>query len=1103
MAPLKHGVSIRTSLTLLVLATALPFVTLIAYNAYSQARVDAEEASAEALRAAKSVATDTEDTLRRAQQLLSALSKRTAVRSLDPAHCAPIFGAFIELYPEYTNLLTVRRNGDRVCSAVQPTPGAPARVDPQLYLAETLRSRAFTVGQLTRGIFTGHWITIVAHPFMDERDEIQGIVAVAIDLTTLRLVPRPAELPQEAIARVVDSRGTVIASSIAPEKWIGQSLADVPWFKRLEPGRAATGRSVDVEGMERIFGTVPIGGTTWHAAVGIPVDVVFATGRSRLMLSAALSLVALALAAALAYLTARRTVRPIEKIAAAAWQATYASPGLGRELAHAAISAPREIRTLASDLRAMLEARAAAELQLRESEELFRQFAENIRDAIYLLDPIRRKYLYTSPAFDEIWGRSRALLESNPTAWTEAIHPDDRERVRASFAQLPATGTYSETFRIVHPDGGVRWIRSRGFPILDASGKLYRVAGISEDVTESKMQQDRIERLTRVYAVLSGINSLLVRVRDRDELFREACRIAVAEGRFRLAWAGVVDRQEMRVKPVAWAGAAEGFVEHMRLRLMETTPESQGLVWSAVRERKPAIANDMRTDPRVALKAEAQARGFRSFVVLPLVVSGETEALLALYADAPGFFDEEEMKLLVELSGDVAFALQNLQRDEKLNYLAYYDPLTGLANRSLFHERLEQFVHAAGRDQRSLALLVLDVERFTIINDSLGRQAGDELLRQVAARLSSYTGDATRLARLSADHFAAVIPDAGGEDAVARRIERTLRACFGEPFVIEGQQLRVSARMGASIFPGDGESADTRFRNGEAALKKAKASGERYLFYAQQMNERTAEKLALENKLRQALEKDEFVLHYQPKVNSASGRIEGVEALIRWENPGVGLVPPGDFIPLMEETGLILEVGAWALRQAVLDHQRWAKLVKSVPRIAVNVSPIQLRQRNFVETVKLAIAEAGLSECGIDLEITESLIMEDVAGSIGKLGAVSELGMEIAIDDFGTGYSSLGYLAKLPVNSLKIDRSFIIKMMSDPDTMTLVSTIISLAHSLRLSVVAEGVDSEDQAKMLRLLRCDQMQGYLFNKPLPFDQVTGLLQREEARAIQQN
>jgi PAS domain S-box-containing protein/diguanylate cyclase (GGDEF)-like protein len=605
-------------------------------------------------------------------------------------------------------------------------------------------------------------------------------------------------------------------------------------------------------------------------------------------------------------------------------------------------------------------------------------------------------------------------------------------------------------------------------------------------------KQGRLARLSRIEAVMSNINSLIVRVRDRDELFRETCRIAVQLGQFPLAWVALADQRDQRVNAVAWAGDERGFVQLGRPTVDAAGQRKAGLSAQAIESLKPTICNDIEADGGGAMQypQEALVRGYRSAVALPLVIEGKAFGALVLYATETGFFNDEEMKLLRELAGDISFALDHIEKKEKLDYLAYYDQLTGLANRTLFHERLAQHVHAAQSSNGKLAVVVADIERFRMINDSLGRQAGDELLKQIAGRLALAAGQA-EVARAGSDHFAIVLPEMAGRSEIGRTVEEIWRKCLNEPFKLNDTDIRVSMRGGIAVFPSDGTSADSLFRNAEAAWKKAKQSGERYLFHAPEMTARIAENLALENKLRQAVEREEFVLHYQPKVDLATRRVAGVEALIRWNSPERGLVPPGLFIPLLEQTGLILQVGAWALGRAVLDHAHLQSQGVTAPRIAVNVSAIQLRQRDFVDVVKEAIA-GGPYPTAIDVEITESLLMEDVAGNIKKLAALRDMGMKISIDDFGTGYSSLGYLAKLPVHTLKIDRSFIITMLNEPDTMTLVSTIISLAHSLKLTVVAEGVEQEEQARMLRLLRCDQMQGYLFSKPVPMEQLITLL-----------
>jgi EAL domain-containing protein (putative c-di-GMP-specific phosphodiesterase class I) len=300
-------------------------------------------------------------------------------------------------------------------------------------------------------------------------------------------------------------------------------------------------------------------------------------------------------------------------------------------------------------------------------------------------------------------------------------------------------------------------------------------------------------------------------------------------------------------------------------------------------------------------------------------------------------------------------------------------------------------------------------------------------------------------------------------------LEKTLNAFLRHPFHWNGVMYRLAAKTGVALFPADGADADTLFGNAEAALKKAKTGGDPYLFYAQTMTDTVAGRLSLENQLRQALDQEQFVLHYQPKVSLTTGELMGAEALIRWNDPHTGLVPPGRFIPILEETGLIYEVGRWALRKAVDDYLRWHRAGLPAVRIAVNVSPLQLGNRGFVGEIENVISIDPLAAAGLELEITESLIMADVKHSVTSLQKIRPMGVTVAIDDFGTGFSSLSYLAKLPINTLKIDRSFV---------------VINLAHSLKLNVVAEGVETEEQASILRTQGCDQMQGYLYSKPLP-------------------
>jgi diguanylate cyclase (GGDEF)-like protein/PAS domain S-box-containing protein len=705
--------------------------------------------------------------------------------------------------------------------------------------------------------------------------------------------------------------------------------------------------------------------------------------------------------------------------------------------------------------------------------------------------------LYVSPAYEEIWGRTCASLYADARSWIDAVHPDDRDRVVQMHGIRRTTGQFDAEFRIVRPDGKLRWIHARAYPIRDALGNLYRSAGVAEDVTERKQAETRIRSLNRVHTVLSGVNALIVRATSREELYHDACRIAVEAGQFVIAWIGVADREALKVTPVASDGDVRDFFDSAPLTGSPALASGHGLAWQAIHEKKAVISNDVRNDPRTHMKKQCADRGINSMAILPLSFGGEGVGVLSLYARESGFFDEEEMKLLKELAGDISFALDHIEKSNRLDYLAYYDAATGIANRQLILERLDQRIRIAAKQESLLALAILDIERFKSINDTLGRQVGNQVLKVLADRFVKFHGEPDRVGRVLGDQFGIIIPDVRSEDDVARRIDQKMKECIGIPIRLgDGEPLRISAKVGIALYPYDGADADTLFRNAEAALKRAKATGERYLFYTQKMTERVGEKLALEGKLRQALENEEFVLHYQPKVDMATRKITGVEALIRWQSPELGLIAPMQFIPLLEQTGLILEVGAWALRRAALDYRRWTGLSLNAPRIAVNVSSIQVRRPDFAETT-LASIEAEGGRSAIDLEVTESIIMEDVEVNVGKFEKLRLAGIEIAIDDFGTGYSSLGYLAKLPLQWLKIDRSFIITMLKSPAAMTLVSTIISMAHALKLKVIAEGVEAESQAKVLKRLGCDQMQGYLFSKPVDFDAITVLLRRQKS------
>ena len=710
-------------------------------------------------------------------------------------------------------------------------------------------------------------------------------------------------------------------------------------------------------------------------------------------------------------------------------------------------------------------------------------------DAIYLVDRTSMKIVHVNDAACRMQSLTREQLIARGPMDALAMSRAELEKI---YDKIIETGRPADPIEILRPDpdGRPACLELRRHPVQ--VGEHWMIVTLVRDVTQAKQTQNRIIHLNRVYAMLSGINALIVRVRTRDELFDTACQIAVRAGGFPMAMIAMVDRSVMKLVPVATVGMPADVLQGLKLRFASNDPmpsgpaQGQTMAERAVMGKRAVINNDLKADSSPIYAKQALDAGIRAMAMLPITVSGEGVGVLALYAREVDFFHEDELKLLMELTNDIGFALDHIAKQDRLDYLAYYDVLTGLANRTLFLERVAQYMRSAVNDGHQVAVQLVDIERFKNINDSLGQNAGDSLLRQVGQWITGIAGDVNLVARIGSDRFAVVRPILREGESIAALIESRLGELSDHPFRLDDAVFRISAKVGVAVFPSDGTDAETLFKHAEAALKKAKLTGERYLVYTTSMTSHIAAKVTLEGQLRQALDNEEFVLHYQPKVSLQSGKITSAEALIRWNEPGVGLVAPGHFIPLLEETGLIQDVGSWALQKVIADYLRWRGAGFRAMRIAVNVSPLQLRHPCFIAQVKKAIAVNSAAAGGLELEITENVLMEDVKRSIASLQAVRDMGVSIAIDDFGTGFSSLAYLAKLPVDTLKIDRSFVVEMTTGAQGLALVSTIVNLAHALKLNVVAEGVETDEQSRLLRLLGCDEMQGFLISKAVPSD-----------------
>ncbi len=440
----------------------------------------------------------------------------------------------------------------------------------------------------------------------------------------------------------------------------------------------------------------------------------------------------------------------------------------------------------------------------------------------------------------------------------------------------------------------------------------------------------------------------------------------------------------------------------------------------------------------------------------------------------------------------VADITERKAAEARINYLAYHDTLTGLPNRVALEERLVESVAHAGRARGQLAVMFLSLDRFKKFNDTLGHVIGDRLLKSVAERLTAAVRDGDTVARFGSDEFAFLLTRIEGADDAARAA-REFQRILDPLFDVEEHELYVTGSIGIGLYPEDGVDAQGLLKSAGSALYRAKQSGgNNYQFYTADMNERALHRLALENKLRWAIERGEFRVYYQPQVSIGTGRVTGMEALVRWQHPEMGLVPPVEFIPLAEDTGLISPIGEWVLRTACAQARAWQDDGFDQLRVGVNLSPRQFQQPDLVPMVERLLKETGLDAASLELEVTESSVMKNAESSIRTLGELKAMGIKIAVDDFGSGYSSLSYLKSLPIDVLKIDQSFVRDMTSDPKDAAIVMAIIQLAHSLQLEVKAEGVETEEQLRFLSLLRCDAMQGYLFCKPLPVDAFEQLL-----------
>ncbi|MDP2031703.1 MAG: EAL domain-containing protein [Thiobacillus sp.] len=683
------------------------------------------------------------------------------------------------------------------------------------------------------------------------------------------------------------------------------------------------------------------------------------------------------------------------------------------------------------------------EQALRESESRW-QFALNgAGDGVWDWK-IQTGEVFFSPRWKAMLGYANEDIGNTVTEWASRIHPEDKAAYDAELERhlCGETPAYSHEHRMRCKDGSYKWILDRGQVIEYAGGGPLRMIGTHADISE-----------------------------------RKAVETALAESKLRLQT--IIEAEPECVKQLARDGTLLQ-MNRAGLDMIEADSAEQVIGHKVTGIITPACRKDF-----IALTKRVFAGGQGTLVFEIIGLKGSRRWL------------ETHAVPLRDTHGHIT-ALLSITRDitahkaatEHIQHLAHHDALTDLPNRTLLHERLTHAIYLAQRKNESFAVLFLDLDRFKHVNDSLGHQVGDRLLVEVAHRLQACARASDTLARIGGDEFVLVLADVAGANTTAHVVQKVF-AVLQQPFLLEGRELTITPSIGISLFPDDGSNADELIRNADAAMYQAKEAGRStFHFYTADMNARAMDLLALEAALRRALERDELVLFYQPKIELASGRMIGVEALIRWQHPEWGLVPPARFIPLAEETGLILPIGDWALREACRQTVAWRAQGRTLT-MAVNLAARQFRQPDLVARVAAILAETGLEAAALELEITESAMMHNPQQVTETLIELKRIGVQIAIDDFGTGYSSLGYLKHFPIDVLKIDQTFIRDAPTHPHDAAIVRVIIDMARALNLQVVAEGVETAAHLDFVQNLGCDLAQGYHFAKPMPADELIQL------------
>lgn len=1080
---------LRARLLLLALLVAVPFAAYVAYTAIER-RSDAERlAQKDATMVATEIAARHAEMILLARQILAGLSKVPQIQGTrSPDACNAFVSELHRLHPRLSLIGTFLPSGDLFCVSVQPE--QPVNVRDRPYFRQAIASRDFAIGDYSTGRIRGNLALPLAYPVVGKDLKIVAVVFTAIDISWINEVMARAALPEGTVLSLVNKEGTILAGYPAtPQHAVaGKTVVDLDRLKAtMAKGGEGVSRALGLDGVERVFVSVPfhvgVSGAT-YLRIGIPTRQIYAAAdRDFLRDTLFAALWTLILCIALWFGSEVLVLAPIDALKVAAARLKEgdfgARTGVGNHSG--------ELAELTATFDAM-----AAELEIRDGK------LKRIQRTLRMLSASNRALLRAEEEDELLREMCRIAVEIGGyrLAWVGLAGQDERKSI-IPVAQYGHDDGYVEKLDLVWADS------AQGRDPVGAAVDTHRPCVVREDTTDPAFApwlhaaaasgyRSSIALPLRTNGTILGTLALYSAesdafAEDEVEVLSEIAQdlgFGIGVMRLRSEHARAEEdlhRAEQR---------ASLHVEHTPLAVIECNSDWRIVSWNAAAER-------------IFGYAKAQALGQHLHFIVPESARAQVDGVWTALREGRGherstihnatrdgrtIVCDWYNTLLFDVGGKflgtaslVQDVTEKLQSEQTIRRLAYFDPLTELPNRTQLFERLEQSLEQARSKNQSLALLVVNIDRFRDIQDSLGPHNADRTLQVVGTRLQRSLNGGALLARLDGDEFAIVHAGSHADDAV--KLAKELDHAFDEPVEVAGIRLDVTASVGIAIFPGHARTPAALYQYAERAVIQAKRAMSGFAIASADPEDILPQRIALIRELREAIDGDQLELHYQPEIDIASGGVCAAEALVRWRHPSRGLLLPAQFIGLAEHTGLVKPLTYRVLEAAARQCYAWTEQGFDVP-VAVNLSAHNLRDPELIPTVELLFSTWGVEARKLRIEITETSLMEDTARSMEVLTRLKQFGMRIYIDDFGTGYSSLGSLAVLPLDFLKIDKSFIDKLAAGAVHRHIVAMTITMAHSLNLKVVGEGVETREQAEILRGLGCDQLQGFLFSTALP-------------------